>query len=259
MSEQNQQAPSKPFLYQDIVALNTEQHSRLKLKAELDCTFASTTNAVPLSLLEFPAVSAHYPIVFAGDEAAVPSAVVGIRNNENLFVDQKGQWLQGSYVPAYIRRYPFILARGQQEDFSDAVLCIDPTATRLSASEGQSLVMEDSKPSELTRQAIEFCVLFAREAVETEAFCKALREADLLVKRQIVINGPLAKQLSNGQETYTLGDFSVIDDQKLRQLPDDKVLEWFKRGWLQAAYAQIASVARWDGVIARIDKQSKVA
>ena len=52
--------------------------------------------------------AAYYPIVFS-DESVPIAAVVGLRNDSNLFVDSQGQWLADESLPAYVRRYPFIL------------------------------------------------------------------------------------------------------------------------------------------------------
>ena len=255
MSEksENQSKPVEglPFLYKEVVALNTELHADLKLKSEPDYSFTQEINAAPLMLSEFVQASSHYPIIFVTEGAVVPSVVLGIRNHENLFVDSQGKWSQTAYVPAYLRRYPFILARGEKDDLSDAALCVDTTATVLNKKNGDALI-EEGKPTEVSRRAIDFCMAYAREGNETEAFCKALNEHEgLLIKRQVVIYGALAKQLSGNQDSYTLGDFHVIDETKLKELPDDVILEWHKRGWLQAAYAQIASASRWDILVRR--------
>src|SRR3546814_17461453 len=33
-----------------------------------------------------------------------------LRQNENLFVDASGQWAPDTYIPAFVRRYLFVLA-----------------------------------------------------------------------------------------------------------------------------------------------------
>lgn len=252
MKEKQAAKDNLPFLYKDITALNTELHADLKIKTEPDFKFTENINAAPLMLSEFMQASTCYPIIFVTEGAVVPSVALGIRNNENLFVDKQGKWSQSAYIPAYLRRYPFILARGEKEDLSDAVLCVDTQSSVVSKKTGNFLI-ENNEPTDVARHALDFCMAYAQEGNSTEAFCKALHEHDeLIIKRQVVIYGALAKQLSaSSQDNYTLGDFYVINDEKLKSLPDDVIVDWHRRGWLQAAYAQIASASRWDILVRR--------
>jgi len=61
-----------------------------------------------------PHAARTYPIVFSAAAPTVPFAVVGLRENENLFVDATGNWRDDAYIPAYVRRYPFCLVETDQ-------------------------------------------------------------------------------------------------------------------------------------------------
>ena len=80
---------------------------------------------VPLTVGEFPIAGIYYPIIFAGDRYQ-PLAVMGMRQGSNLFVGADGAFEVGAYIPAYIRRYPFVLANDQARE--QLVVCIDRDA-----------------------------------------------------------------------------------------------------------------------------------
>lgn len=154
----------RPLFYQNPVALHPNAHGAAGLVDELDYGFARKTNAIPISLSEIPLAALSYPIAFTIEGGARPVAIVGLRDDENLFVDRDGGWLAGAYVPAYVRRYPFILAEyGEGEDLG-VQLCIEDHPEILVHGAGQPL-FADGEPSRLVKSAFDFC--------------KSLRAADL--------------------------------------------------------------------------------
>jgi len=119
-----------PMFYKSPRPLDRTKDSRLKLSRPSHFKFTAHTNAIPLLIDEFPMASAYYPVVFAAGPVPIPAAVVGLHNDNNLFLDEAGQWANGAYLPAYIRRYPFILMDDpEQKQF---VLCIDESSDMLS-------------------------------------------------------------------------------------------------------------------------------
>jgi len=69
---------------------------------------------MPLSLAEFGPASRDYPIVFvSADEGKTFNAVavLGLQSMQNLFILTDGTWDRRVYLPAYVRRYPFCMAR----------------------------------------------------------------------------------------------------------------------------------------------------
>src|SRR5690606_23806240 len=103
-----------PAFFKNVVPLNRDRHRRLKLRMDGRATFAAGTHFVPLAAVELYEAARDYPIVFTGSEDASPVAILGLRAGENLFIDANGRWANGTYVPAFVRRYPFILSRGGQ-------------------------------------------------------------------------------------------------------------------------------------------------
>ena len=87
-------------------------------------------------------------------------AVMGVNAGENLFVDENGVYGPDAYIPAYIRRYPFVLANDAAAQ--RMVVCIDrgPDDRR----EPGPPFFENGEPSDYTKGCIEFCNNFENEA-----------------------------------------------------------------------------------------------
>jgi len=86
---------------------------------------------------EFVSALSDFPIVFAADEESViPVLLLGMRNSENVFIGPEGGW-NGRYIPAFIRRYPFVLAHPEDQENTTPVLTrlfldsINPAKTSL--------------------------------------------------------------------------------------------------------------------------------
>src|SRR5262249_799625 len=117
-----------PLFFKKPEALRADWHGGLKLSPKGDFSFALGTNPVPLMVSEFAQAARFYPVVFAG-ETPMPVAVLGLKDS-NLFIDAEGQWDAGtSYVPAYVRRYPFtFIEQPNQQGF---ILGIDRASSRV--------------------------------------------------------------------------------------------------------------------------------
>ena len=111
------------MIYERAVPISSERHRDWSLEAGRNYAFAKEVNSVPLLAAEFIAAATDYAIVFAGDDKNIfPSVILGMRANENNAVDAEGNWT-GGYVPAFLRRYPFVFARS--DDGKTFTLCID--------------------------------------------------------------------------------------------------------------------------------------
>ncbi|PTT76819.1 peptidase, partial [Pseudomonas sp. HMWF010] len=157
--------------------LNREQHAKLALvHNDKPYGFAATGSAVPLTVTEFAPAALSFPVIFAGEDR-VPLAVMGLNNGENLFVNADGSIDPGVYIPAYIRRYPFVLANDETQD--RLIVCIDRGSTLLSESGQTALFDEKGEPTEYTQNCIKFCDDFEAERRRTDSFVQLLKELDL--------------------------------------------------------------------------------
>ncbi|MFA5041532.1 MAG: SapC family protein [Bdellovibrionales bacterium] len=231
--------PVMPMFYTSPRPLDRTRDGKMKLNRPTNFKFASKTNAIPLLIEEFPMASSYYPIVFADGPTPVPAVVVGLKNDVNLFVNAKGEWVPGSYLPAYVRRYPFILMDDPTN--KQFVLCIDEKSELLKE-DGEFPLFEGEQPSTFTKNAMDFCAALRQQGDATDAFVKGLKEHDLLVANNAEITAP------DGNK-FQLSGFLVIDPKKFDALPDSVIVQWRKKGWLGLIYAQMLSSYRWQNLV----------
>ncbi|MDD3371531.1 MAG: SapC family protein [Alphaproteobacteria bacterium] len=231
--------PSLPMFYSSPRPLDRVRDGKMKLNRPTNFAFASKTNAIPLLVNEFPTAAAFYPIVFADGPLPVPAAVVGLKNDSNLFIGEDDAWIPGAYLPAYVRRYPFILMDDPEN--KQFVLCIDEKSGLLKE-DGEFALFDGEQPSEFTKSAMEFCAALRQQGDQTDEFVKALKEHELLVPNNAEITAP------NGTK-FMLSGFLIIDPKKFDALPDSVILQWRKKGWLGLVYAQLLSSYRWQNLV----------
>lgn len=238
-STQHAPAANMPLFYQKPEPLEAHKHARLALKKNFGFKFTEHANAVPINLIEMPQVCHFYPIAFSPDGHATPVAILGLRDHENLFVDTKGNWRANSYIPAYIRRYPFIFSEMPQGD--KLSLCVDMSDTVVSESGDQPFFDAEGKASELSNNALEFCKSYHAAAQQTLAFSKTLADSDLLVDREA--------QLSvAGNKRISFSGFRIINEEKLAALDEATIIDWHKKGWMAFIYAHLFSGAQWQNL-----------
>lgn len=233
-------ANTLPLFYQQPHAVQSGRHADKSLARQPDYRFAAQTNSVPLAITELPIASRHFPIVFTAGDVPQPVAVLGLRGQQNMFVDADGQWQAGTYIPAYIRRYPFIFL--ENEARTEFTLCIDEAAAALVDGRDNPLFDADGKPSQLTNHALAFCRDYQSHYKATAEFAQALAAADLLVENRADIT------LRDGQK-LSLSGFKVIDEARFNKLPDETFLEWRAKGWLPFVYCHFLSTGTWTNLI----------
>lgn len=233
---------SLPLFYRSPRPLDSRRHAGKRLKATADLGFARATNSVPLNGIEFLLAVKHYPIVFTATDPVVPVAVVGLRERENLYLKADGAWEPGAYIPAYVRRYPFIFL--ENADRSQFTLCIDEASGSLDESEGEVL-FEGDAPAQAALRARDFCSAFQAQAVATRAFADAVAGAGLLVENRAQV------ALRDGRALGMSG-FRVIDEAKFNALPDETILDWRRKGWLPLVYCHLISTSNWANLVDRV-------
>lgn len=230
--------------YKKVVALNSEVHRNLKIAAEKgNFSYAKDANAVMLTGMEFTDVSREYPIVFvrAEDGTLRPIALLGIRDGENLFVDENGKW-DARYIPAYIRRYPFVMAPGGPNGM---VVCMDEECPALGMEHGEPIFDAEGKPTPRMNDMIQFLQHFQQEHARTDWLTKQLDELGIFVPQEANFD------TGNG-ETFALKDFYLIDETKFGALPDEKILQLFKNGAMGLVYLHLASLGNLGKLTERL-------
>lgn len=228
------------LFFRQVAPLTPQAHGALGLVDPLRYDFARPTNVIPLNAVEFMAACRHYPIVFNVDAMGEPLAMVGVRGHVNLFVEKDGNWAEGCYIPAFVRRHPFVLT----SDGGKAIaLCVDAESPLIRTG-GNRAFFEQGRPTELTRRVAEFCAAFAREQAKTRGFVRRLQELDLLVERAVDIR-------QAGGERLAFRGVRVVDEAAFRRLPESAVLEFWKEGWLGLVHAHLASLGNFGRLFNR--------
>ncbi|MCB1551810.1 MAG: SapC family protein [Alphaproteobacteria bacterium] len=230
-----------PLFYKKPEPLDSSKHKTLALKKSFGLDFTRKINAVPVTMIEMPQICHSYPIAFSQDANATPVAILGLRDNENLFIDEKGNWEPLCYIPSYIRRYPFIFSENPQND--QLVLCVDTDKSVIEEGGDQRFFEEDGTASALSKNALEFCKSYHAAAHQTTAFGQALDKAGLLVERSAEIMAPNGKKIN-------FSGFRIIDETKLMELDDATFMEFRKNGWLPFIYAHLFSGSQWQKLTA---------
>lgn len=244
------QAPESPItgnvlFYKNPEPLNLERHGKLGVDlADKPWAFVGGTNAIPLTVTEFAPAALSFPVVFLGEPKS-PVAITGLRQDQNLFVDDKGDYLNSAYLPAFARRYPFVFANDDENQ--RMVLCIDTSAPYLKEG-GQVPLFEDGKPSAYTEQGMKFCNDFELERQRTVRFVEMLEGLDLFEIKEATFT-PRNPDGSAG-EPQKLAQYYAVSEDKLKALPAEKLAELRDNGALGQIYAHLVSLLGWDRLVA---------
>jgi hypothetical protein len=165
--------------------------------------------------------------------------VVGLQDRVNLYVEPDGGWRRGAYVPAYVRRYPFLFS--EQPESSDLTLCIDEGSELIEATTANPFFRE-GKPTEVTQKALEFCLAYQRQHEATRDFGRTLAQVELLIPRDATVKLP-------GGESIVVRGFKMIDEAKFNTIPAETFQDWRSKGWITLIYAHFLSLGAWDRLV----------
>ncbi|KFG89620.1 SapC-like protein [Sphingobium herbicidovorans NBRC 16415] len=228
-------ANNLPVFYNDLLPLNSVDHAAYRSRTVETAPFLTKQHAVPLTVDEFVAAQRFVPIIFSAGDEAVPLALMGLNEGVNTFLDDEGKLRGPAYVPAYVRRYPWMLAK-LRPDSDELSLCFDPTSEAVGEfDEGQPL-FEDSKPSELTQGVLKFCEDFEQAAARTGQFMKDLKELDLLM------DGEVAIQVPGNDQPFVYRGFRMVNEEKLRDMRGDQLRKISQNGMLPLIHAHLFSL-----------------
>lgn len=234
----SEKQPPQQIFYERPEALNTNVHAGLRLQDGGDFSFARQTNSVPIAATEFAQAMRSYPIVF-GPQVPFALAVLGLES-ENLFVGKNGSWRTGEYIPAFIRRYPFVFIA---QPGGKMALGIDRASARIApvGDVGRPL-FEDAKPTALTQEAMQFCGALEADQAITMTFGRALEEHALLVENQAQGTFPDGRP-------FRLQGFRVVDRAAFTALPDAVIIDWHRKGWVALINYHLASLDRMASLL----------
>ena len=242
------------LFYEHPVPLNRTEHKDLRLKGASSMKFAMKAHSVPLTGAEFAIAARDLMIVFGGNDPkdAGPIALLGLRQDENLFVDRDGRWETSMYIPAFVRRYPFILAEkpaGAEGD--DMTVFLDEKYEGFGQTDGERLFKEDGTDTELLSGAVKFLGEFQQNVARTRWFMEQLVKHDLLESRNVSLKKD-GKDGVDGTSINLTGVF-VVNEEKLRQLDEKTTVEFAREGVFGWIYAHLLSLTNIDRLAHRLE------
>lgn len=245
------QANTLPLFYKDLVPLNSKEHSKWAARNIDNAEFMENAHAVPLTAEEFVLASRHYPIIFSAGDEPVPLALMGLNEGVNIFMDDKGKFTEQVYIPAYVRRYPFMLAR-LKPDSEELSLCFDPTSKAVGNYKKDAQPLFDGdKPSENTQAILKFCEDFEQAGAKTQAFIKELDKEGLLM------DGEVSIQQTDVDKPFVYRGFKMVNEEKMRELSGDKLRKMNQSGVLPLIHAHLFSLQLIREIFGRQVEQGK--
>ncbi|HYU95965.1 MAG TPA: SapC family protein [Sphingomicrobium sp.] len=240
-----------PLFYNALAPLNATQHGSMKVRQVDKSPAFAVAHAIPVTVDEFGLVQRVYPIVFSIGENPIPIALMGLNEGVNVFLDADGHALdQSLYIPAYIRRYPFLLARLTPES-DELSLCFDPTSEAVGEFEQGQPLFDGEGPSDATKAILEFCEQFETAGQRTAAFMEDVKKSGLLM------DGEVAIQPEGYSQPFIYRGFQMIDEEKLRELRGDELRKMNQNGMLPLLYAHLFSLAQMRDLFGRQLAQGK--
>jgi hypothetical protein len=234
-----------PYGYQEVVPLTKQHRVVLPEGGKLPLVFRSLT-ALPLSFTEFSVACRDYPIAFLGGSDGggfVPMVVLGLENQQNLFVTKDGTWDVGAYVPAYVRRYPFCMTKvtvdGKEQ--AERVACVEKRAI---SDKGDALYDKDGEALATWTERQKLLFEYEADLLRSEEMCRAIAALDLLE--------PFTMQaVPNEGEPVALTGMHRIAEQKLSELAPEQVKDLVQKGILSRIYAHLISLNNFGRLLDR--------
>jgi hypothetical protein len=234
------QSQQLPLFYNGLEPLSSQTHADFRLRAFDKIPLLADQHAVPVTVEEFPMVQRFMPIIFSVGDEPVPLALMGLNEGVNTFFDAEGKLTETNfYVPAYIRRYPYLLAR-LRPDTDELSLCFDPTAGLI------------GEPTETTKNILQFNEQFEQAGARTGMFMKELKELGLLM------DGEVSIQPDGAAQPFVYRGFMMVDENKLNELRGDQLRKIAQNGMLPLIYAHLLSLAMMREIFGRQMRLGKV-
>lgn len=241
-----------PFGYGEVVPL--QKTDRVLLPAPRSTPdFCRSINALALSFTEFNTAARDYPIVFTsadGGKTYAPVIVLGLADEQNLFVDAAGEWDVATYLPAFVRRYPFCISRLQLKggQRSERVVCI---ASSYLDPRGMPLFDAAAKPTPQWQEAERLLQEYENDLDTTAQMCALFGDLDLF--------SPFTFQvMQDDAPSLTLQGMHRIDEDKLKALKPGKHKTLVTRGLMGKIYAHIHSLENFTRLYRRAVERARV-
>jgi len=235
-------------MYKKLVPINREQHNNKKIRQIQGFGFASSFHIASIMAHEFARAASIYPVVFLEDKEQDefrPVVLMGLDAGENLFVAADGKWA-ASYIPAIIRRYPFALARTNEE--GRFTVCIDEDSELISETEGIALFNEQGEPAEPLENVKRYLGELQQMDAFTGEFCHYMTSHNLFT--------PLNMRVRQADQIKNINGCYVINEERLNALSMERFAELREKQYLPAIYAHLVSLAQIERLLMLKDERA---
>ena len=216
-------------------------------------SFCRNLNAMAISFSEFIVACRDYPIVFStGDngQSYAPLVVLGLGNEQNLFVNPEGEWAADTYVPAFVRRYPFCISKVylDGEPQSDKVVCIDKAYIDAA---GIALFDQAGKPAAHWLEREKLLSEYEADLDLTAQMCAIFTKLELFSPFTMQVN-------EGGKQALQLQGMHRIDEAKFLALKAANHKALVEKGLMGRIYAHFFSLANFARLYDRALSQAPV-
>nr|WP_136250335.1 SapC family protein [Ningiella ruwaisensis] len=222
----------------NYIPLDKDKHGDLKIAKKTDFSYAAKTHLAAATIREYAQLAGSIPLVFIEDPNTKnihSVAMLGLEQGSNLYYAAE-RW-QGPHVPLNIQRYPFDI----RPDGDKLGVFIDENS-EMFADEGIALFTESGEATDFLKNRQQFLADLANSEVQNQRFIKQLTELDLLEEIQLRVN------YQSGQSRNVTG-IMTVNEKRLLDLDDDKVLAMHKAGYLGAAYSMMLSLSQLNRLV----------
>ena len=234
-------AEELPPFYKSITPLFSETHKRLRIEKVENYAFAADATAIVLAAEEFSLAERDYAIVFSKGKHVMPVILTGLPGERNQFVCARGRWTDGAYIPAYVRRYPFLLAK-IEPNASDLSLCFD-LESKFLVERKEGNLFDGDKPSAQTENMLRLCQWYEGAIARTQRFVEKLTEYDLLIDAEATFQHV-------GQKPVAFRGFQIVSEQKVQNLSAAQLQDLSKSGALGLVHAHHLSLKNMEKLFA---------
>lgn len=224
--------------YVSLAGFDRFKHSGLGLRPGLNAAWCCHLNSVFLSAVEVGKAALDYPVAFVRDAASgeySPVAVLGLRNGENLFVDEAGCWQPLRYQPGYVRRYPFCVIEIAAADGREPqrLICVQEDQLAPSAA---PFFDTRGEPTPAWKPVQELVESLEGARQQTRSFTRRLEAFGLLTPFDALVLP------SRGGQQLRLQGLHRVDEEKLNALGPRELKMLMRKGELRAIYAHLLSL-----------------
>lgn len=221
----------------NIVAIKKEQHQNIKVANQRDLSHLAEQHIVQINAREFAQASTSYPVVIVKDPDTPryrSVVMLGLEAGENLYYAEN-KW-NAIYVPQNASMVPFALGLDPEKE-KTLTACIDTDSPFVGEDKDNALFDADGNDTEYFKSIQESLGRLYENELANESFIKELVDNDLLMELELQIS------FSNNENKKLVGLFG-IDEKKLQNLSDDKVLDFHKRGLFVPIHAMLGSTGQ---------------